>query len=154
MAYCSQQPLSQPNIEPILLHKPPILHLPVPPAIHKLKLVTLQQCRHQLEDLQIADMLPQARPVACPKRQQTRLHLLDPRFIAAAAAVEPSLRTPRVRVGAEDLRIPVHDPRVHPHDCAGGERRPAHGESARGHDALEVQAERRVDAPCFLEARC
>lgn len=123
------------------------MRLPLPALILELNLKPAQKTRHELVNLEEADILANARARARAKLQHRALHLLE----LVRARVDPALGPEHVDVEAKDLGPPVHDPRVAAHDGAAGDEGAEDLHALGWDDALEDQAWGGVQAEGFLD---
>lgn len=81
--------------------------------------------------------------------KQAGLHPSAPLVVT----IEPPLRPPEPRIFAENISVPMHDPRTHADDGPAGESLPTHCRAFGRHDAFQRQPERRVQTAGFFDAR-
>lgn len=131
----------------------PVSH-PSPPPTSRLHIPHVDtyleiphQRRHHFVYLDSTNVLAQANVIPGPKLEHGLLHLLD-LFSVRQPAFGPVL----VGVGAKNAAVTVHDPGVDANDGAARDRVAADGAAEGWDDALEVEAEGRVQTEGFLNA--
>ena len=97
---------------------------------------------------------PQTHPRPSPKCKEESLHIsvttLDTIMAFGFRFLDPALRSENFDVVAEDLRVPVDDPRVSSDGCSGRDEAAGDGGAGRRGDAWEGHADGGVQAEGFV----